>query len=170
MRERNEGKVSKQPLPTPYASTVGPWPSIIQIGRMPRHWKLPSTIAQPNSPPRSWITSEWKKRWNVYKNKMTTKWNSTAGNKNDHQVELYSWQHQKLWPDCVVDMHLCESHILLWLGSITDCCDVILVSEKKYEQIVRPHRPKMRQWQKFCQSCPKSNLQSYSQHQQTTLF
>ena len=41
--------MSKQP---PYASAailVGFFPTIIQISRKPRHWKLPSTIARPQS-------------------------------------------------------------------------------------------------------------------------
>ena len=41
----------KQPThPTPAASTAGPCPTICQRSRMPRYWKLPSTIAQPNHP------------------------------------------------------------------------------------------------------------------------
>ena len=33
-------KISKQPPPTPTARAVGPCATIIQIGRMPRHWKF----------------------------------------------------------------------------------------------------------------------------------
>ena len=32
--------MSKQPRPAPIASTIGPCPTLIQIGRTPRHWKL----------------------------------------------------------------------------------------------------------------------------------
>ena len=33
-------KMSKQPPPPPTASAVGPCPTLIQISRTPRHWKL----------------------------------------------------------------------------------------------------------------------------------
>ena len=33
-------KMSKQPPPTPTASAIGPCSTIIQISRMPRHWKF----------------------------------------------------------------------------------------------------------------------------------
>ena len=32
--------MSKQPPPAPTASTIGPCPTIIQISRTPRHWKI----------------------------------------------------------------------------------------------------------------------------------
>ena len=32
--------MSKQPLPAPTASAVGPCPILIQISRTPRHWKF----------------------------------------------------------------------------------------------------------------------------------
>ena len=32
--------MSKQPPPTPTASAVGPCPTLLQISRTPRHWKL----------------------------------------------------------------------------------------------------------------------------------
>ena len=33
-------KMSKQPPPAPTASATGPCPTIIQISRTPRHWKI----------------------------------------------------------------------------------------------------------------------------------
>ena len=36
----------------PAASTEGPCPTICKSSRTPRHWKLPSTISQPNHPVR----------------------------------------------------------------------------------------------------------------------
>ena len=45
-----------------YVSTTGPCSTIIQISRTPRHWKLQSTIAQPNRPWRKkLIESLWSK-------------------------------------------------------------------------------------------------------------
>ena len=48
---RKKKKKKKQPThPAPAASTAGPCPTICQSSKMPRHWKLPSTIARPNNP------------------------------------------------------------------------------------------------------------------------
>ena len=41
--------------PAPAASTAGPCPIICKSSRTPRHWKLPSTIAQPNHP----VIGDW---------------------------------------------------------------------------------------------------------------
>lgn len=46
-KEKKSGrqrKMSKQPLPSPTASTVSPCPTIIQSSRTPQHWKFPTTI------------------------------------------------------------------------------------------------------------------------------
>ena len=50
-KKQQQKKKKKQPTcPAPAASTAGPCPTIFQSSRMPRHWKLPSTIARPNHP------------------------------------------------------------------------------------------------------------------------
>ena len=43
--------MSKLPPPAPTASTIGSWPTIIQIVGRPGTGSLPSTIAQPDHPP-----------------------------------------------------------------------------------------------------------------------
>ena len=43
-------KMSKQPPPTPTASTVGPCPAVIQIVGRPGTGSLPRTIAPPDHP------------------------------------------------------------------------------------------------------------------------
>ena len=45
-------KMSKQPLPAPTASAVGPCPTVIQIVGRPGTGRLPSTIAPPDHPPK----------------------------------------------------------------------------------------------------------------------
>ena len=42
--------MSKQPLPAPTASAIGPCPTIIQIVGRPGTGSLPSTIAPPDHP------------------------------------------------------------------------------------------------------------------------
>ena len=39
-KDIDESKMSKQPPPAPTVSAVGPCPTVIQISRTPRHWKL----------------------------------------------------------------------------------------------------------------------------------
>ena len=43
-------KMSKQPLPAPTTSAVGPCPTVIQIVGRPSTGSLPSTIAPPDHP------------------------------------------------------------------------------------------------------------------------
>ena len=43
--------MSKQPLPAPTVSTAGPCPTIIQISRTPRHWKLIQNHCTTRPPP-----------------------------------------------------------------------------------------------------------------------
>ena len=43
-------KMSKQPLPAPTASAVGPCPTVIQIVGRPGTGSLPSTLASPDHP------------------------------------------------------------------------------------------------------------------------
>ena len=47
-------KMSKQPTSAPTASVVGPCPTIIQINRMPRHWKF-TQHHRSTRPPPPWI-------------------------------------------------------------------------------------------------------------------
>ena len=44
-------KMSKQPPPAPTASATGPCPTIIQISRMPRHWKFTQHLRTTRPPP-----------------------------------------------------------------------------------------------------------------------
>ena len=43
-------KMSKQPLPAPTASTVGPCPTTIQISWKPRHWKFTQQLRTTRPP------------------------------------------------------------------------------------------------------------------------
>ena len=43
--------MSKQPLPAPTASTVSPCPTLIQISRTPRHWKITQHHRTTRPPP-----------------------------------------------------------------------------------------------------------------------
>ena len=43
--------MSKQPPPTPTASTIGPCPTVIQVSRMPRHCKFTQHL-HTSRPPR----------------------------------------------------------------------------------------------------------------------
>ena len=51
-------KMSKQPLPAPTASAVGPCPTVIQIVGRPGTGSLPSTIAPPDHPLEKWTAME----------------------------------------------------------------------------------------------------------------
>ena len=44
-------KISKQPPPAPTASATGPCPTIIQISRTPRHWKITQHHRTTRPPP-----------------------------------------------------------------------------------------------------------------------
>ena len=44
-------KMSKQPQPAPAASATGPCPTIIQISRTPRHWKITKHLRTTRPPP-----------------------------------------------------------------------------------------------------------------------
>ena len=51
-RERiEERKNVQQPTPAPTASTVGPWPTLIQTSKMPRHWKFTQHHRTTRPPP-----------------------------------------------------------------------------------------------------------------------
>ena len=49
-KKKQKTKKNQPIRPAPAASTAGSCPIICQSSRMPRDWKLPSTIARPNHP------------------------------------------------------------------------------------------------------------------------
>ena len=51
--------MSKQPLPAPTVSAVGPCPTVIQIVGRTGTGSLPSTIAPPDHPPSAWEDVEF---------------------------------------------------------------------------------------------------------------
>ena len=50
-------KMSKQPPPAPTASATGPCPTIIQISRTPRHWKITQHLRSTRPPQME--TEDW---------------------------------------------------------------------------------------------------------------
>ena len=53
----DERKMSKQPLPAPTASAVGPCPTIIQISKTPRYGKFIKPHRTTRPPPKNEYTS-----------------------------------------------------------------------------------------------------------------